>query len=188
MLSRLRAAAAVASLTALAFVGLTLAGRADADPNNLSVGAVRTPTSKQGTSLRAAPNIGADILGNLPHGTRFAIQELKGVWIRVTAEATDAAGAKSQKTGWVKAGDTIDPYALTGAGRLGDASAAGGAVSAAAAGRGFDEETVKALAASQAQLAAALTLVDRLEQIKPSPHEVQTFAEQGRLGFPGRTR
>src|SRR5688572_16248580 len=76
MFSRLRAAAALATF-ALAFGGIPLAERAHADPQNLTVSTVRTPVSRQGTSLRAQPKIGAEVLGNVPHGTRFAVEEIQ---------------------------------------------------------------------------------------------------------------
>jgi hypothetical protein len=196
MFSRLRAAAALALFTSFAFVGLTLGQRADADPDTVAVGAVRTPVNRAGTSLRANPKIGAEVLGNLPHGTRFSVEELQGAWIRVSAETVDAAGAKARKTGWIKKADTIDPYALTGAGRSGVATgpvastgvAVGRGFDPAAAGRGFSGDTETGLKQSDQKLAAAYPQVDRLEEAKPSPHEVSTFAAQGRLGFPGRTR
>jgi hypothetical protein len=196
MLSRLRAAAALTALASFAFGGLVLASRAHADPAALTVGTVRTPVNRQGVSLRANPRIGADVLGNLPHGTRFSVEEIQGAWIRVSAETVDAAGAKSRKTGWIKAADTVDPYALTGSGRAGVASAStamaaqsrGFATDTGAAGRGFTKDTEDGFMQSDAAVRAAYALVDRVEEAKPSQTEVQTFAQQGRLGFPGRTR
>jgi hypothetical protein len=191
MFSRLRAAAALASLASTAFLGIALAESAYADPAAVTVGDVRAPINRQGATLRATPKMGAEILGNLPHGSRFLVEETRDVngipWVRVSGETTDAAGAKARKTGWLRSADTVDPYALTGPGRLGTSTAAGGST-AAAAGRGFGPRTEEGLIQSDAKIAAAMPQVDRLESVKPSPHAVQTFAQQGRLGFPGRTR
>jgi hypothetical protein len=191
MFSRLGAAAAFAAVATFAVLGGSLARPADADPAALTVGTVRTPVSRQGVSLRANPKVGGEVLGILPHGTRFAVEEIQGAWIRVSAETVDAAGAKARKTGWIKANDTVDPYALTGTGRAGAVAAGTGAVSsttAAAAGRGFGPDTEDGLRQSDAQIAAAYPAVDRLEAAKPTEGAVHVFAQQGRLGMPGRTR
>jgi hypothetical protein len=191
MSRHLRAAAVLAVLFGC------VAARAQADPDNVTAGMLRTPTSNSGAPLRAERKMSADSLGHIAHGTRLTVEVVDGAWLRVSTEVTQADGTKARKTGWIKSADTVQPFALTGAGREG--AVTGGSVVAApsrgfsevqvgAAGRGFDEKTVQALAQSNAKIAASLPQVDRLEDAKPTPAEVTTFAKEGRLGFPGRTR
>lgn len=177
-LTALRRAAAAATLLALAGAGAALAGPAD-----VAAGALRTPVNKAGAVLRAEPRLSAEVLGNVAHGTRLMVEQVDGAWMRVTTKVGEAS-----KTGWLRKADTVEPFALTGEGRtvgsLGVRSA--GAVSAAA--RGFSDEIEKGMRVSRSDLNAAYALLDVVEQQQPSPAEVQLFAKEGRLGFPGRTR
>lgn len=174
-------------------VAVVLTPAADASPNELTVGAMRTPTSRGGATLRAEPRIGSNVLGLVKHGTRFHVAEVRDLWIRVQAEVA-ASGDKpaSTQNGWLRASETVEPYALTGEGRTaGVAGGTGGrtASDVSAAGRGFSEDAEQKMLASQAQLAAAMVLVEsRMEGIKPTPEEVSAFAKSGRLGVPGKTR
>jgi hypothetical protein len=176
-------------------LGLLLgaATAAHASPNDLTVGALRTPTSKGGAALRAEPRIGAAVLGLVKHGTRFHVAEVRDLWIRVEAEVAAVGDQPAAKqNGWLRASETVEPYALTGEGRT--AGVAGGTGSrtpseVSAAGRGFTGDAEQKLLASQADLAAAMALLDaRVEAVKPSPEAVTAFAKEGRLGVPGKTR
>jgi hypothetical protein len=174
-------------LAAAAVVALaSLAPTAQASPNDVTVGALRTPTERKGAPLRAEPAMGARVLGNVAHGTRFHVAEVQGKWIRVNAPVTGGAS----QSGWLKAADTVEPFALTGSGREISTGTgprnAGGDVSAAA--RGFGPSIEKDAMASDAQLRAAMSLVDAVEAAKPTPEEISIFSKQGRLGIPGKIR
>ena len=186
-----------AALTAALLAGS--AGSLWANPEEVTVGMLRSPVDRAGIPLRAEARMSSASLGQIPHGTRLTVQEVAGnpLWLRVTTQVTQADGTKASKTGWIKSSATVQPYVLTGAGRGGTA-VEGGTTSAAGrgfsqettslAGRGFDDGIEQALAKGNAAIAANLGKVDGIEQTKPSPSEVVRFANEGRLGFPGRTR
>lgn len=185
-MSRRLIATACAGLLACAalasFAPAALAGAAD-----VGVGALRTPTNRAGALLREEARMGAKVLGNVPHGTRLSVQAVEGKWIRVTTPLAGVATA-----GWVKADDTVEPYALTGAGRSATVGTGTGPRQAAsdvsAAARGFGPNIEAQAALSDARLRAGLALVDAIEAAKPTPEEISAFAKQGRLGMPGKTR
>jgi hypothetical protein len=165
----------------------SLAPDAHAGAADVAPGSLRTPTSRVGAVLREEGRMGSKVLGNVPHGTRLMVQEVQGKWIRVT---TPLAGTST--TGWLKADDTVEPYALTGAGRSATVGTGTGPRDAAgdvsAAARGFGPGIEAQAALSDARLRAGLALVDRIEAVKPTPEEVSAFSKQGRLGIPGKTR
>ncbi len=176
--------ARVLTLVAAAF--FSLAGPALAD---VEVGALRAPLSRGGVALKEEPRMAAKALGHVAYGTRMHAEAVDGLWIRVTAKLTDG----TSKTGWLRAGDTVEPYALTGAGRTGSVGtetgprASGSEVSAA--GRGFSPEIEEQMAVGDAQMRAALAVVTaQVEGVKPTPEAVAAFAKQGRLGIPGKVR
>ncbi len=175
------------SLTAAAF--LSLAVPALAAPADVQVGALRAPLSRGGVALKEEPRMASKALGHVAHGTRMHVEALDGLWIRVTVALTDG----TSKTGWLRSGDTVEPYALTGTGRTGAVStetgprASGSEVSAA--GRGFSPEIEEQMAVGDAQMRAALAVVTaQVEGVKPTPEAVAAFAKQGRLGIPGKVR
>lgn len=162
-----------------------LAPAASAAPSDVAVGAVRAPLQRAGAPLRGEPLMGAKVLGNVPHGTRLTVEKVQDGWLRVTTKVADGTTV----TGWVRAGETVEPYALTGSGRTAGAAGVRSQGEQSAAGRGFTEQIEQQYAVSQAALRAAYQLLDtRVEPVKPSPSEVREWSEQGRLGFPGRTR
>lgn len=180
MTSRLRLAAVLGAL--LAF-GLFQA--AHAAPADVTAGALRTPVQRTGTSLRAEPKMGGAVLGNVAHGTRLMVEQVQNGWLKVTTKVADG----TSQTGWVRAVETVEPYALTGAGRTVGAPGVRASGETSAAGRGFTEDIEKQYAVSQSALQAAYQLLDsKVEAVKPSPSEIGVFAKDGRLGFPGRTR
>lgn len=176
-------AAALAALATLA-----VAATAQANPADVTAGMLRTPLNRAGAPLRAEPKMGATILGQVPHAARLTVQSVENGWLKVTTEVTGAEGKKSSQTGWLRSVETVQPYALTGGSAAGAARGVASAENAAAAGRGFSEGSEKDLMTSDAAIAAAMPLVDKLEETVPNPHDVVKFANEGRLGMPGRTR
>lgn len=180
-------------LTLCLAVACAAAGTAHADPQQVAVGALRTPAQRTGAGLRGEPRMGAAIVAKVEHGTRLVVEAVAGSesvrWIRVrVAQAQGEA-----RVGWLRASETVEPHALTGAGStLGVQGVTGARVDAreqSAAARGFGPGIEARAAASDAQLKAALAVVDaRVEGVKPTPEQVAAFARQGRLGLPGVTR
>lgn len=178
---------------AVAVASAGLGGTAHADPQQVAAGALRTPAQRTGAGLRAEPRMGAAIVAKVEHGTRLVVEAVAGTesvrWIRVrVAQAQGEA-----RVGWLRASETVEPHALTGAGStLGVQGVTGARVDAreqSAAARGFGPGIEARAAASDAQLKAALAVVDaRVEGVKPTPEQVAAFARQGRLGMPGVTR
>lgn len=181
MQSRLSVALALTALAALA-----AAPRAHANPAEVTVGMLRSPVNRAGAPLRAEPKMGGKILGQVPHGARLTVKAVESGWLQVTTDVTGADGKSGSQTGWLRAVETVQPYALTSG--VGAARGVADAQSAAGAARGFGPQSEEDLAATDADIRAALPLVDRVEQAVPSPAAVATFAKQGRLGMPGRTR
>lgn len=187
-------------LGAAAFAAALLIGSAGAswaDPDDVTAGMLRAVVSSQGTPLRAEARKSSAVLGQIPHAARLTVLEVATPagptgpkWLRVTTEVAQADGTKASKTGWLLSSSTVQPYVLSGAGRGGTAESGGTATpqNVAAAGRGFDEGIERALAQSNAAMAANLVHVDRLERTKPTLEDVAVFAKEGRLGFPGRVR
>lgn len=168
---------------------LSLAGLAHAAPQDVQVGALRAPLSRGGVALKEEARMASKALGNVAYGTRMHVEAVDGLWIRVTAKVADG----TSKTGWMRSADTVEPYALTGAGRTGAVGegtgprVSGSEVSAAA--RGFGPTIEEQMALGDAQMAAALAVVTaQVEGVKPTPEAVSAFAKQGRLGRPGRVR
>ena len=182
----------------LALIGLLLlAPAAGADPADIEQGETRAIQARNGTRLM--PN--ARPLGRpvavLPYGTRVRVLEVNAGWIQV--QTLDAEGG--QRTGWLKATQTVAPYALTQGGQYGRPGSAGALANARARGPAQDQQDVAAAgrqlsptteqahrASSPAEIQAAYAQLDQLETQKPDAETVRTFAEQGRLGRPGRSR
>lgn len=180
-------------LAGLALAGAALAAPVHADPQQVAVGALRTPAQRTGAGLRAEPRMGAQVVAKADHGARLVVEAVEGSgsvrWIRVRM----ALAQGEARVGWLRASETVEPHALTGAGRtVGVQGVTGARVDAreqSAAARGFGPGIEARTAASDARLRAALAVVDaRVEGVKPSPEQVAAFARQGRLGMPGATR
>ena len=83
---------AVALTGLFALAGLrALALPAHAGAADVTVGALRAPTSKAGAALRAEARMSAKVLGNVPHGTRLMVEAVDGKWIRTTAKLADGS-------------------------------------------------------------------------------------------------
>lgn len=186
-------------LRSLALVAVLVAGGgglalpAHADPQQVAVGALRTPAQRTGAGLRAEPRMGAAIVAKVDHGTRLVVEAVSGSdtvrWIRVRVALAEGQG----RVGWLRASETVEPHALTGAGRtVGVQGLAGARVDAreqSAAARGWGPGIEARAAASDGQLRQALAVVDaRVEGVKPTPEQVAAFSREGRLGTPGVTR
>lgn len=167
----------VACLAAAALWGSALAA-----PEDVAVGDIRAILSKSGAPVRERPSALARATATLPHATRVRIVEVRGKWVRVTqlGPTAEASGA-----GWLRSGQTVEPFALTQAGRGGavavrDVQTSGTDLSAA--GRQFDDATEQAYRASRADLERQYPTVDRIEAATPDPEAVRQFILQGRLG------
>jgi len=169
-------------LVACAAALLALRGDADAAPEGVAVGSIRAVLAKAGTVLRESPSALAPAADTLPHGTRVRVVEVKGAWIRVARVATPQEGG-----GWLRAGQTVEPFALTQEGRTGpvdvrQARPTDTAISAA--GRQFDAGTEASYRGTHPDLERFYPLVDRIEATKPDPETVRRFLLEGRLGRP----
>lgn len=161
---------------------LLLWGDAGAAPEGVAPGAIRAVLAKTGATLRERPIALARTTEALPHGTRLRVMEVRGAWIRVTLVANPRGDG-----GWIRTGETVEPFALTQAGRGGpvavrDAQPTDTAISAA--GRQFDEATEASYRGAHPDLGRFYPLVDRIETTKPDPEAVRLFLLEGRLGRP----
>jgi hypothetical protein len=173
-------------LCAFALVAL-VASLAFADPADVAVGSARSVFAKNGTRMTEQPKALSKLVKLLPYGTRVRVDEVQGRWIKVTEFEGTAAGS----VGWIKAAETVEPFALTQGGqfRSTGASSGDGSVSrreAAAASRQFSPMTEAAhKQVSPAEVQAAYGLLDTvLEVMKPSIEEIEQFVAEGRLGRP----
>ncbi|MFV1959814.1 MAG: hypothetical protein ACC662_10425, partial [Planctomycetota bacterium] len=163
---------------AVIVVGL---GLVQADPQGVRVGDIRSALARNGTALRERPTVLSRAVATLAHGTRLRVDVKQGAWIR--ASTLPASGVPAQ-SGWLRANQTVEPFALTGAGRRGPVGGAGAAVTQrdlSAAGRQFDVETEKSYRTKHADLARAFLLVDRIEAATPDPEAVERVLAEGRL-------
>ena len=174
-----------------------------AKPEDAQVGHVRAAFARQGTPILDAPTpLKAKVVATLPYGSRFRIVEKRGGWFRVQALGGQSA------TGWLRASQTVSPYTMSGAGRLGaqpsdNANATNRArprglgtarsrtaravrgfdrAETAAAARGFNSEHVAALGQSRADLRRGLNLLDQVIGKKPASQAVRHFQTSGGLG------
>jgi predicted ATPase len=164
---------------------LVLVGPSFADPADIETGDERATFNRQGTPLVEKPRPLSKLVKRLPYGSKLRVEEVSGRWIRVTEIDVESEA----KAGWVKASETVDPFALTQGGQFRRSSTGTGEVSrrdAAAAARQFSPTTEAAhRQASTAQIRAAYQLLDEvLEATKPTLEEIMKFVGEGRLGRP----
>jgi hypothetical protein len=181
-------------LVPLVLPALLLAGvlvvPAAAAPTDAKVGDVRAVLPRRATPLRERPSYFAKAVDALPHGTRVRIDEVLagGGWVRVSAQKSETTPIEQ---GWLKAGETVEPMALTQGGAAGAVAAPEGGPTQAeisAAGRQFDEGTEQSYRATHAAMSHAYDLLDRIEADDPAPSDVAEFLRAGGLGRPGRGR
>lgn len=182
------------SLTLVLALGLALGASVDsasADPVKTAVGAQRAVFAKSGTQLKTAANALSKTVKSLPYGTRVKVEQVQGGWLRVTEYDGSTAGAQ----GWLRANQTVEPFALTHGGQFGKRSSTRGSGrvtqrEVAAAGRQFDETSEKAhRGSSRAALRAAYQKLDNMvEAVKPTLSEIRAFIAEGRLGRTGPRR
>lgn len=167
---------AVACLAAAALWGHALAA-----PEDVAAGDIRAVLSKAGAPVRERPSALARATATLPHATRVRIAEVRGDWIRVTPLGP---AAEPPQAGWLRANQTVQPFALTQAGRGGPVAVRDTPTQTdiSAAGRQFDDATESAYRATRADLEAQYPVVDRIEAAKPDPETVRQFILDGRLG------
>lgn len=159
---------AVALLSVLALGGLACVVYAE-----VTAGDARAVQQRDGAVLRAEPRAFATASARLPFGTRVTVQEVIGLWARVTAT--------SGETGWLRTSDIVQAGALTSAqARTGSVASA----DVSLAGRQFDDPTEQAYKATRADLEAAYRLVDQIEArtAKAGSPELVAFIRDGRLG------
>lgn len=161
---------------------------AEADPSKTQVGAQRAVFAKSGTRLSEKASMLSKAVKTLPYGTRVRVDAVQGGYLQVTEFVNGQAGA----TGWVKASQTVEPFALTGGGQTARRTTSRGTGritqrEIAAAGRQFDESVEgKHKQASSAAIRAAYARLDNLvEAIKPTLVELRAFVKEGRLGRAG---
>jgi hypothetical protein len=161
-----------------------------AAPEGATVGDIRAVVSRQGTSLRERPSALARPSAALPHAAQVRVEEVRGRWIRVTALPRE--GVPADTGGWLRASQTVQPFALTMAGRQAprEGRVTGGLSSAelSAAGRQFDAATEDGYRQSRADLQRAYALLDGVEEATPDPETVNRFVLEGRLGRPEEER
>lgn len=161
-----------------------------AAPEDAAVGDIRATFARKGTRLRERPSALGRASRTLPYGQKVRVTERRGVWIRVSLVGAPAGDTQQgERTGWVRASDTVQPFALTQGGQAGPRPRAsrGGPVSQAdiqAAGRQFDPGTEKRYRAANPNLEAYFPLVDAIEDGGPTPEAVDAFIRAGRLGRP----
>ncbi len=167
---------------------LVLWGDLGAAPEEAAVGDIRATLAKDGTPLRERPTPLSHPVDVLAYGTKVRIQSRRGAWVEV---ATLPTAGTMAKTGWLRATQTVEPFALTEGGQRGPiAEQSGGPTQndLQAAGRQFDPATENSYREAHPDLRPYFGLVDEVEHSAPSPDEVDAFVLEGRLGRPGRTR
>jgi len=172
----------------VAGLALVTAGLLAAAPEEVSVGAIRAALAREGTVLRERASPVGKPVGSVAHGTQLRVEAREGAWIRVT---TLPAAGQAAVTGWVRASQTVEPFALTQGGQRGAVAARAGVPSQSelsAAGRQFDAATEDGYRRANPNLAPYFPMVDRIEGTKPTAEEVDRFVLEGRLGRPGRDR
>ncbi len=182
------------SLTLVLALGLAVGASVDsasADPVKTAVGAQRAVFAKSGTQLKASASALAKTVKTLPYGTRVKVEQVQSGWLRVTEYDGSTAGAQ----GWLRANQTVAPFALTHGGQFGKRTTTRGSGrvtqrEVAAAGRQFDESSEKAHrgASRQALRVAYQKLDDIVEAVKPTLAEIREFIAKGRLGRAGPRR
>jgi hypothetical protein len=175
----------VAALFVLAFlVDLPAA------PESTAVGDIRAIVARSGANLRETPSALARPAAALPHAAQVRVEEIRGPWLRVTP--LPRAGAAAQLGGWIRASRTVQPFALTtagrGAARSGRTTGGLSSTEISAAGRQFDDATEDGYRQSSADLQRAYPLVDRIEEAKPDEETIRLFIVEGRLGRPEEAR
>lgn len=161
-------------------------GAARAAPESVAVGDVRAVLSKSGAPVRERPSALAPATATLTHATRVRVAEVQGAWIRVAPVVYAGETAVPAEAGWLRATQTVEPFALTQAGRGGPVAVRDTPTQTdlSAAGRQFDEATEQAYRATRADLEAQYPTVDRIEASTPDPEAVRQFILAGRLGRP----
>lgn len=168
-----------------------------AKPEDTQIGHVRAVFARSGTPLLSEPKpMSATRVQVLPYGARFQVIEKRGGWFRVRTLGGTAA------TGWVRMTQTVSPYTMSGAGRLGATTPAAStqrnlsraatgsaarntrlsAAEIAAANRGFGDTHTQALRQSSAEMKRGFQMVDRVVQRKPASAAVREFQRAGGLG------
>lgn len=165
--------------------------QAQADPAKVAVGAQRAVFAKSGTQLKTTANALSKAVKSLPYGTRVRVEEVRGGWLRVT----EFDGTTASASGWLRANQTVEPFALTHGGQFGKRTSTRGSGrvtqrEVAAAGRQFDDTSEKAhRGSSRAALRAAYQKLDNMvEAVKPTLSEIRAFIAEGRLGRAGPRR
>ena len=168
----------LAALT-LGLLGVTTLTAA---PENVQVGDVRAVLAKDGTTLRERPSSLAKASATFPYASTVSVEEVKGSWIRVTA----APGQEATGGGWLRASQTVEPFALTQrvTGSDGGAAANVSERDISAAGRQFDPATEESYRGEHPDLDAMYPLVDAIEKATPSDEALRRFVLEGRLGRP----
>lgn len=177
---------------------LLLVGQSEAAPTDIEVGETRAIQGKSGTRLLDSPRPLGRLVVSLPYGTRVKVESIRESWLEVTATLDQNRAVR----GWLKASQTVQPYALTQGGQFGRrGSPLARANARAARGKGFGRQDVAAAGrqlsasseqrhkqASPAKLQQAYALLDRIETEKPTPETVRNFVAEGRLGRPDQGR
>jgi hypothetical protein len=160
-------------------------GTALAAPGDVAVGDVRAVLPRAGAPIREQPRTLSRATTTLAHGTRVQVVERRGAWIRVAAPGGDPA-----EGGWLRASQTVEPFALTQGGQRGSIHRTAGAGPSEediqAAGRQFDQGTEDTYRQSHPDIERAFPLVDGIETSTPPENRVIEFIRAGRLGRPGR--
>ena len=166
----------------LVIVGIALT--ALSAPEEVGVGAIRAVLPRAGAPIRQQPRALSRATASLAHGTKVRVVERRGAWIRVTQVSGGGKG------GWLRASQTVEPFALTQGGQRGRINQVAGASMSAgdiqAAGRQFDPDTESSYRTTHPDLDRFFPQVDGIEESAPSLDEVLEFIRAGRLGRPGR--
>lgn len=164
---------------------LLLPALAWAAPRDAKVGDTRAVYRKEGTTLRENPNLLSAAVATLQSGTRVTVVAVNFPWLQVRA---------GDKTGWLRAPETVEPDALGGNATptYTTAPPAGAAVDqrdVTAAGRQLDAGTERGYRAGREDLVRGYALVDALERdtAQMDPSDCIAFISDGWLGRSGRT-
>lgn len=175
------AGGALALLAAL--LATTIVGAA---PEDVEVGDLRAVLPRAGAPIREQPRTLSRATATLAHGARVQVMERRGAWIRVAAPG----GADEASGGWLRASQTVEPFALTQGGQRGAITRTAGSGPSQqdiqAAGRQFDRGTEDTYRSENPDLAPFYPQVDEIEEAKPTEEQVRRFIRAGRLGRPGR--
>lgn len=159
-----------------------------AAPGDVAVGDIRAALAKSGTRLRETPKALGRSVRTLAYGQQLRVEETRGSWIRVSM--VGGVTGEAPRTGWVRAKETVQPFALTqggqGGAKVGGAASGVSQADVNAAGRQFDRGTEASYRRAHPNLQSVYPLVDKIEANEPTPDAIDAFIRAGRLGRPDR--